>query len=169
VCILSTTILALLHCTCFVIARQNFLSLSTFRANTTTVHVGHYSQPTITTGQLVSYVCTPFSICRTQMHAHLSKGYIISSSPRSNACGALSCFSQLPLHLVILCTSVRPARALSPKPHFSYLDLCCLNARTLMLSFISFRYFILYLNASLLPPQNSIRPFRRVSPQTFNL
>jgi hypothetical protein len=46
------------------------------------------------------------------------------------------------------CTVVRAARALSPKPRFSYLDLCCLDARTLMLSLISFRYFILYLNTS---------------------
>jgi hypothetical protein len=28
--------------------------------------------------------------------------------------------------------SVRAARALSPKPHFSYLDLCCLDARTVI-------------------------------------
>jgi hypothetical protein len=27
---------------------------------------------------------------------------------------------------------VRAARALSPKPHFSYLDLCCLDARTVI-------------------------------------
>jgi hypothetical protein len=48
VCITSTSILASLRCTCFVIARQISYSLSTFRANPTTVHVGHYSQPTIT-------------------------------------------------------------------------------------------------------------------------
>jgi hypothetical protein len=29
-------------------------------------------------------------------------------------------------------TGVRAARALSPKPHVSYLDLCCLDARTVV-------------------------------------
>jgi hypothetical protein len=48
VCITSTSILASLHCTCFVIARQILNSLSTFRANPTTVHVGQYGQPTVT-------------------------------------------------------------------------------------------------------------------------
>jgi hypothetical protein len=49
---------------------------------------------------------------------------------------------------------VRPARMLSPKPHFSYLDFSCLDARTLIcLPFLyplfatSFRYFLLYLNS----------------------
>jgi hypothetical protein len=37
---------------------------------------------------------------------------------------------------------VRAARALSPKPRFSYLDLCCLDARTLMLSLIPFGYYL---------------------------
>jgi hypothetical protein len=48
VCITSTLISALLRCTCFVIARQISSSLSTFRANPVTVHVGHYGQPTVT-------------------------------------------------------------------------------------------------------------------------
>jgi hypothetical protein len=51
VCITSTLIPASLRCTCFVIARQIFLSLSTFRANPITVHVRHYGQPTVTTIQ----------------------------------------------------------------------------------------------------------------------
>ena len=33
-----------------------------------------------------------------------------------------------------LCDAVTAARALSPKLHISYLDLCCLDARTLPLS-----------------------------------
>jgi hypothetical protein len=48
VCITSTLIPASLRCTCFVIARQTLHSLSTFRANPTTVHVGHYGQLTVT-------------------------------------------------------------------------------------------------------------------------
>jgi hypothetical protein len=59
-----------------------------------------------------------------------------------------------------------------PETSFSYLDFFCLVARTLIClhfsDLISFRYFILYLNTSLLALRN-IRPFRRVSPQTFNL
>jgi hypothetical protein len=62
--------------------------------------------------------------------------------------------------------AVRAARTLSPKPHFSYLDLCCLDARTLMLSLISFRYYLLYL---CLTTSKIIRIHRRVSPQTSNL
>jgi hypothetical protein len=47
--------------------------------------------------------------------------------------------SGVPLH------GVRAARMLCPKPRFSYLDLCSLDARTVMLPLISFRYFVLYL------------------------
>jgi hypothetical protein len=38
---------------------------------------------------------------------------------------------------------VRPARVLSPKPRFSYLDLCCLDARPPMLT-ISDLPFLLF-------------------------
>jgi hypothetical protein len=55
-------------------------------------------------------------------------------------------------------SGVRPACVLSPKPRFSYLDLCCLDARPphayyfpIFLSY-SFRYFVLYLNTTLLCP-----------------
>jgi hypothetical protein len=54
VCITSTSILASLRCTCFVIARQISYSLSTFRANPTTVQVGHYGQPTVTRDQEIA-------------------------------------------------------------------------------------------------------------------
>jgi hypothetical protein len=57
VCITSTLILASLRCTCFVIARQTFNSLSTFRANPTIVHVGHYGQPTITSSTSCNRLC----------------------------------------------------------------------------------------------------------------
>jgi hypothetical protein len=52
VCITSTSIPASLRCTCFDIAWQISRSLSTFRANPTTVQVGHYGQPTVTAVEL---------------------------------------------------------------------------------------------------------------------
>jgi hypothetical protein len=45
---MSTSIPASLCCTCFDIAQQIFSSLSTFRANPIIVHIGQYSQPTVT-------------------------------------------------------------------------------------------------------------------------
>jgi hypothetical protein len=59
---------------------------------------------------------------------------------------------------VFLSHVVRPARVLSPKPRFCYLDLCCLIARVCFsvssLFLFPFRYYLLYLNTLILLLRN---------------